>query len=71
MDKYLIEAGVLVIFSLIAWGLRKWVQSVEDSVKALQKNQGELDKEVEHIKEEIIDRLARIEGYLMRSNKDV
>lgn len=84
MDKYLIEAGILVIFSLIAWGLRKWVQSLEDSIKAVQKTQSDLDKEVKlikenyaprsdlkDIKEEIIDRLARIEGYLMRSNKDV
>ena len=83
MDKYLIEAGILVIFSLIAWGLRKWVQSLEDSIKAVQKTQSDLDKEVKlikesyaprsdlkDIKEEIIDRLARIEGYLMRG-KDV
>lgn len=83
MDKYLIEAGILVIFSLIAWGLRKWVQSLEDSIKAVQKTQSDLDKEVKLIKEsyaprsdlkdikdEIIDRLARIEGYLMRG-KDV
>lgn len=83
MDKYLIEAGILVIFSLIAWGLRKWVQSLEDSIEAVQKTQSDLDKEVKLIKEnyapradlkdikdEIIDRLARIEGYLMRG-KDV
>lgn len=84
MDKYIIEAGLLIIFGLISWGLRKWVQSVEDSVKALQKNQGELDNEVKHIKEtyapkadlkdikdEIIDRLARIENFLLASKKNV
>lgn len=83
MDNYLIEAGILVIFSLISWGLKKWVQSLEESIKAVQKNQTDLDKEVKTIKEtyapkadlkdikdEIIDRLARIEGYLM-SKKDV
>ena len=66
------------LLAVIQWFLKKWVLSLEKSIEAVQETQHELDKEVKIIKEtystkadlkdikvEIVDRLIRIETYLM------
>ncbi len=66
------------ILAIIQWLLKKWVTTLETSVAEIQKNQHELDKEVQKIKEtyvvktdlreiknEIVSRLERIENYLL------
>jgi hypothetical protein len=77
----LLEIGLFfggALLAVVQWFLKKWVASLEESIKHLQKNQSDLDKElhvikesyatkvdIREIKEEIVDRLIRIENYLL------
>lgn len=70
-----IGGGALAV---LQWFLKNWVKNLETSIESIQKNQKDLDKEVQVIKEtyvskadmremkdEIVKRLERIEGFLM------
>lgn len=86
MDKYVIEAVIVLgglILATFQWLIKNWVKTLEKNITDLHNSQKEIDKEVKVIKEtyvpradlreikdEIVERLARIESFLMR-NKDV
>lgn len=86
MDKWLLEIAVVLgglILATFQWLIKNWVKTLEKNITDLHQSQKEIDKEVKVIKEtyvpradlreikdEIVERLARIESFLMR-NKDV
>ncbi len=86
MDKWLIEVVIVLgglILGIFQWLIKNWVKTLEKNISDLHTSQKEIDKEVKVIKEtyvpradlreikdEIVERLARIESFLMR-NKDV
>lgn len=86
MDKWLVEGVIVLgglVLATFQWLIKNWVKTLEKNIADLHNSQKEIDKEVKVIKEtyvpradlkdikdEIVERLARIESFLMR-NKDV
>ncbi|MFN7883584.1 MAG: hypothetical protein ACK5PF_11310 [bacterium] len=86
MDKWILEGAIVLgglILATFQWLIKNWVKTLEKNITDLHNSQKEIDKEVKVIKEtyvpradlkdikdEIVERLSRIESFLMR-NKDV